>query len=99
MNNKELEEFVETLYPFFVKKLKNDGFFKNNVKRKNATVISVETDENGSSIGQNIIVQLPYDTVSFTAINETGKELTANDLICIEYCIDLKNAVAVYKVN
>lgn len=99
MNDKGLEDFVELLYPYFLKKLKKDGFLKNAVKRKNATVVSVTKDANDSTINQNIEISLPYDTTTFTVLNKTGEELTKDDLICIEYCIDLKNAVAVYKVN
>lgn len=98
MNNKELEAFVELLYPYFKKKMISDGALKNYVIRKNATVVS-ELTENSSNIGENIEVVLPFDTTSFLVRNETGVNLNKNDLICIEYCIDLKNAVAVYKIN
>lgn len=91
MNDKHLEELVEILYPYFKKKMMSDGTLKNYVKRKNATVVSV--------IGTQIEVVLPYDTTSFYVRNETGVELSKNDLVCLEYSIDLKNAVAVYKVN
>ena len=88
MNDKKLEEFVELLYPYFLKKLKNDGFLKNAVKRKNATVVSVTKDANESTINQSIEISLPYDTTTFTVLNKTGEELAKDDLICIEYCID-----------
>ena len=39
MNNKKIQEFVDILYPFFLKKMRDDGYFKNNVKMKNATVV------------------------------------------------------------
>ena len=98
MNNKEIQEFIELLYPFFKEKLEKDNFFKNCVRRKNATVTSVLAT-NESNIGQEVSVILPYDTTSFLVRNETGVDLNKNDLICLEYSIDLKNAVAVYKVN
>lgn len=98
MTNDEIKELVEVLMPYIKRELKNDNDYKTNVKRKNATVISVTKDDVDSTIGQDIQVQLPFDDVSFTVKNETGKELSKNDLVCIEYCIDLKNAVAVYKV-
>lgn len=90
MDNKQLEELVELLLPYIKKKLKEDNDFKLNVKRKNATVVSVTDD--------NVEVRLPYDNVTFTVPNETGQTLSAGNLVCIEYCIDLKNAVAVYKL-
>ena len=92
MNNKEIQEFVDILYPFFLKKMRNDGYFKNNVKMKNATVVG------SASIKEDVEVRLPYDTASFFVRNETGEALSQGDLVCIMYWIDLKNAVAVFKV-
>lgn len=92
MNNREIEEFVDTLYPFFLKKIRNDGYFKNNVKMKNATVVRP------AGVGEDVEVRLPYDTTSFFVRNETGKELIQDDLVCVMYWIDLKNAVAIFKV-
>ena len=92
MNNKEIQEFVDILYPFFLEKMKNDGYFKNNVKMKNATVVK------SAAIDEDVEVRLPYDTTSFFVRNETGKTLNQGDLVCIMYWIDLKNAVAIFKV-
>ena len=92
MNNKEIQEFVDMLYPFFLEKMKKDGAFKNNVKMKNAIVV-----EDANAEG-NVKVRLPYDTTSFFVRNETGKVLKQKDLVCIMYWIDLKNAVAMFKV-
>lgn len=92
MNNKEIEEFVDILYPFFLKKLRNDGYFKNNVRMKNATVVGA------ASIEEDVEVRLPYDTTSFFVRNETGKTLNQGDLVCVMYWVDLKNAVAIFKV-
>ena len=90
MNDNQLIEIIELLYPFFLEKLKKEGFFKNCVKAKMATVC---VDSKG-----NIKAQMPYDTVSFDFVNNTGKELKDGDTICIFYWIDLKNAVAVLKI-
>ena len=92
MTNKEIEEFVDVLYPFFLEKMRSDGYFKNNVKMKNATVIKA------ANTGEDVEVRLPYDTTSFLVRNETGKALNQGDLVCIMYWIDLKNAVAMFKV-
>lgn len=91
MNEKEIEQFLDSLYPFLLNKLKNDSFFKNILKRRNATVKSVN--------GDIVNVCFLYENVSFPAINKTGETLAVGDLVCIDYWIDLKNAVAVYKVN
>ena len=93
MTNKEIENFVDILYPFFLKKMKNDGCFKNNVKMKNATVVSIKAE-----IEEDVEVKLPYDVTSFFVRNETGKVLTQGDLVCVMYWVDLKNAVAIFKV-
>ena len=92
MNNKQIEEFVDILYPFFLKKMRDDGYFKNNVKMKNATVVE------SAGIEEDVEVRLPYDTTSFFVRNETGKTLNQGDLVCIMYWVDLKNAVAMFKV-
>lgn len=92
MNNKQIEEFVNILYPFFLAKMKDDGYLKNNVKMKNATVVKA------ADIEDVVEVRLPYDTTSFFVRNETGKTLKQGDLVCIMYWIDLKNAVAMFKV-
>lgn len=92
MTNKEIQEFVDILYPFFLKKMREDGYLKNNVKMKNATVV------NPAGIEEDVEVRLPYDTTSFFVRNETGKTLSQGDLVCIMYWIDLKNAVAMFKV-
>ena len=99
MSNKEIEEFVELLYPYFLKKLKEDGSYKTSIKSKNATVVSISKDENGSTLNQTITVKFPYDTTSFEVINKTGEELKTDDTVCLFYWIDLKNAVAQYKVS
>ena len=92
MKNKEIQEFVDILYPFFLEKMRNDGYFKNNVKMKNATVVK------DANVEEDVEVRLPYDTTSFFVRNETGKSLKQGNLVCIMYWIDLKNAVAIFKV-
>ena len=92
MTNKEIEEFVKILYPFFKQKMSEDGCLKNNVKMKNATVVK------SAGIEEDVEVRLPYDTTSFFVRNETGKALNQGDLVCIMYWVDLKNAVAMFKV-
>lgn len=96
MNNydtKELEDFVEVLYPFIKRRLDKEDTNKSNVKMKNATVV---TD---SEVNAEVEVILPYDTTSFFVPNKTGEPLTKGDIICLMYWVDLKNAVAMFKVN
>lgn len=98
MKNEEIEAFVEILYPYFLKKLKQENMLKKCVKRVNAMVTSPSPADEETNIGQIIQVSLPYDSVSFSARNETGVDLLNGDLVCLEYSIDLKNSIAVYKV-
>ena len=72
--------------------MRDDGYFKNNVKMKNATVVS------SAGVEGDVEVRLPYDTTSFLVRNETGKPLSQGDLVCVMYWVDLKNAVAMFKV-
>lgn len=97
MNTKQAEELVEILYPFFLKKLQEDGLMKNNVKMKNATVVSSLAD-GASNIDKNVNIKFPYDKTEITVMNKTGVDLRQGDLICLMYWVDLKNAVAIFKV-
>ena len=92
MKNKDLEQFVETLYPFILDKLKKDGYLKNVVKVQNAIV---------DSLGENntVNVKFPYDTKTFSALNESGEELNIGDGVRIRYWIDLKNAIVERKLR
>lgn len=98
MNTKQAEELVEILYPYFLKKLQEDGLLKNNVKIKNATVVSTLA-EGDTNIGKNVSVKFPYDVTTISVPNKTGVDLKYGDLICLMYWVDLKNAVAMFKVS
>ena len=97
MNTKQAAELVEILYPFFLKKLQEDGLLKNNVKMKNATVVSTLA-KGETNIDKNVEIKFPFDTVSISVLNKTGVDLNKGDLICLMYWVDLKNAVAMFKV-
>lgn len=99
MDSKELENFVELLYPYFLKKLKSDGLLKNYVKMKNATVVSDSVAENETNIDKKVDVMFPYDSTSFSVLNKTGENLNKDDVVCLMYWVDLKNAVAIFKVK
>lgn len=93
MNDKELAELMDLLYPYFVKKLKTDSAFKNCIKSTNATVIS-----ESSSPGSDVDIKFPYDTTTITVKNKSTSDLVKGDLVCIHHYIDLKNAYVAYKV-
>ena len=106
MNDKELSELMDLLYPYFVKKIKSDGIFKNCIKSTNATVawVDAKTETVGdvtqrvSNIGKNVKIKFPYDTEELDVINKSTSELNVGDLVCVHYYIDLKNAYVAYKV-
>lgn len=95
MNDREIAEFVELLYPHFVKKLKEDGFFKNCIKSTNAVVVGALTETN---IGKSVAIKFPYDKTEISVINKSTSNLKNGDLVCVHYYIDLKNAYIAYKV-
>lgn len=95
MNDKELQDFIELLYPFFLKKLKSEDWFRTCIKSTNATVTWVESDTNK---GQMVKVTLPFDTTEINVVNKSSADLQKDDLVCLHYNIDLKNAYVAYKV-
>lgn len=98
MNTKQAEDLAEILYPYFLKKLQDDGFLRNNVKMKNATVVSTLA-EGETNVDKNISIKFPFDTATISVPNKTGVDLKYGDLICLMYWVDLKNAVAIFKVS
>ena len=106
MNDKELSELMDLLYPYFVKKMKADSTFKNCIKSTNATVSWVDPTKetvNGvtnrvSNIDKNVKIKFPYDPTEIEVVNKSGIELNESDLVCVHYYIDLKNAYVAYKV-
>ena len=97
MNDKELAELIELLYPHFLKKMKADSTFKSCIKSTNATVTEVDTSLE-TNIGAEVTIKFPYDSTGITVINKSTSELAVGDLVCIHYNIDLKNAYVAYKV-
>lgn len=95
MNDKELSKLIDLLYPHFVKKIKNDNMFKNCIKSVNAKVVWTDSDSN---IGTEVKIRFPYDTSDISVINKSTSNLAINDLVCVHYYIDLKNAYVAYKV-
>ena len=98
MNIKQAEELAEILYPYFLKKLQEDGLLKNNVKMKNAVVTSV-LNTGSTNVDKDVSVKFPYDPTEISILNKTGVDLNKGDLVCLMYWVDLKNAVVMFKVN
>lgn len=97
MNDKELAELIELLYPYFIKKMKTDSNFKNCIKSTNATVTYVDTSLD-TNIGAEVSIKFPYDSTAISVVNKSTSELAVGDLVCVHYYIDLKNAYVAYKV-
>ena len=106
MSDKELEDLIELLYPYFLKKMKTDGSFKNCIRSTNATVTWVDTTteevdgeyQRVSNIGKEVRIRFPYDAAEISVLNKSSSELNTGDLVCVHYYIDLKNAYVAYKV-
>lgn len=90
MNDRELAKLMDLLYPYFIKKMKADGAFKNCIRSVNATVTGVS--------GNNVKIKFPYDETEVSVKNKSTSSLSVGDLVCVHYYIDLKNAYIAYKV-
>lgn len=97
MNSKELEDFVELIYPYFLKKLNESGTLKECIKSINASVTWIDASLE-SNIGSVVKVRFPYDTADINVVNKSTHELKIGDLVCLHYNIDLKNAYVAYVV-
>lgn len=97
MNEKEVEQFLELAYQYFLKRLKTDGILKNTLKSVNATVSWVDTSKS-SNLEETVRVKFPYDSNEIEVINKSSSQLEVGDLVCLHYCIDLKNSYIAYKV-
>ena len=93
MNDKELAELMDLLYPYFKKKLKADSIFKSCIKSTNATVVS-----ESSPSGSDVEIKFPYDASVIVVKNKSTSDLIKGDLVCVHYNIDFKNAYVAYKV-
>ena len=97
MNEKEIEQFLELAYQYFLKKLKADGILKNTLRSINATVSWIDTSVT-SNLGKTVKVKFPYDLNEIEVVNKSSANLAVGDLVCLHYCIDLKNSYIAYKV-
>lgn len=97
MHDKEIAELIELLYPHFLKKIKADGIFKSCVKSKNAKVSWVDPAKE-TTINAEVKIKFPYDSTEIAVLNKSGLEVKKDDLVCVHYNIDLKNAYIAYKV-
>lgn len=90
MTEQDALDLMEMLYPYFIKKYKEDNSFKNTAQIVNATYIS--------SGGKGAKVQInPYDTEYIYATVNTTETLNAGDSVLVMYSDSLKNARIIAK--
>lgn len=98
MNEKDIEQFLDTIYKYVFKRLKNENFFKNNMKSINATISWIPEGVDENNIGKNVKVKFPYESSEILVPNKSTSQLSIGDVVCLHYCIDLKNSYVAYKV-
>ena len=92
MTEKDVNALIDLLYPYFIKKYKEDNSFKQTAKLTNGTVVSFT----------NGIYQIrinPYDKNTVSVKNPNGVSLAINDNVLIMYYDSLKNAIIIAKNN
>lgn len=90
MNEKDILDLIELLYPYFIKKYKEDNSFKQTAQLVNATFISY--GGKGAEIKIN-----PYDTETIYALLGTTETLKNGDSVLVMYNESLKNARIIAK--
>lgn len=93
ITEKDANALIELLYPYFIKKYKEDNSFKQTAQLVNGTVVSID----------NGIYQVrlnPYDNNTIAVRNPNIVEnITVGDSILIMYYDSLKNAIVIAKNN
>ena len=97
MSEKEISELIDLLDPHFLKRLKSESLFKSCIKNTNATVSSLG-EAGTDNVGKEVAVKFPYDSTEIYMKNKSADNVEIGDLVCVHYCIDLKNAYIAYKV-
>ena len=92
ITEKDANALIELLYPYFIKKYKEDNSFKQTAQLINGTVVSIA---NGIQVSLN-----PYDKNTITVRNPNNVEnIAVGDSILIMYYDSLKNAMVIAKNN
>lgn len=93
MNEKDAQALIDLLYPYFIKKYKEDNSFKQTARLVNGTII---TDKDGKKVKIN-----PYDSdssaISFK--NPNGIPCPEGSNVLIMYYDSLKTAMIVANYN
>lgn len=90
INEKDALALMEVLYPYFIKKYKEDNSFKQTAQIVNGTVVSIN--------GANVEVRLnPYDTNTITVKKDTTITVAVGNSVQIMYYDSLKTARIIAK--
>lgn len=90
MTEKDAMDLIEILYPYFIKKYKEDNSYKSTAMVTNAIVKSVDN-------GVAVIQVNPYDKTNINAVINSGLSIDANDSVLVMYYDSLKNARIIAK--
>ena len=90
ITEKDANALIELLYPYFIKKYKEDNSFKQTAQLVNATFL------NYGGKGAEVKIN-PYDTETIFVTIGISEQLKQNDSVLIMYNDSLKNARIIAK--
>lgn len=100
-NEKDIEDLVEMLYPYFIKKYKEDQSFKQTPQIISAKLISLNGNQATVVLANEEYVAATEDnkyyTNSFNVPILTTEKINAGDYVYLMYWNDLKNAKLIMK--
>lgn len=91
ITEKDANALIDLLYPYFIKKYKEDNSFKQTAQLINGTVVSFE---NGINVRLN-----PYDKNTIKVKNPNNVGISIGSSVLIMYYDSLKNAMIIAKNN
>ena len=93
MNDEQMLEFIEQLYPYFIKKYKQDNSFTQTAQMVDAKVMSIsEINKNKAVVKVN-----PYDTDTIIVPIKTTDSIQEGDSVRLLFKESLKDAVIIMK--
>ena len=99
-SEKDIEDLVEMLYPYFIKKYKEDQSFKQTPQIVSATLISTNGNQATVVLANEEYIAATENndyTNSFKVPILTSETLNNNDYVYLMYWNDLKNAKLIMK--
>lgn len=93
MNDEQMLEFIEQLYPYFIKKYKQDNSFTQTAQMVDAKVISISPVNKSKAI----VKVNPYDEDTIIVPIKTTDSIQAGDSVRLLFKESLKDAVIIMK--